>query len=326
MMFSIIVPVYNGEKYIKQCVTTLQHQTYKDFEVIFVNDGSTDNSAAILEDELYHVKLKHKIITKENGGQISARYMGINNAEAQYCLFLDCDDTLRNNTLEELNKYISKNANADIVVFNGSRVYDDKRELFWPEYSSNNCEIPREDFLEKVINSRRFNNICFKAIRTTIMRDSCIYSGVGFVKAEEDLLMQLPFFDKAKHIFYINGDFYNYTYNPESVTNTYNNNIVKGNEFVTSELEKYGQAWLVKNYKDACNTRYFKNIITAMKQLKLCTNLTLQDKKIKFSEIASSSCFKEKYRRIEACNLTLKQRIVLFLLKNHMNFILMRLV
>ena len=325
-MFSIIVPVYNGEKYIKQCIASLQNQSYKNFEVIFVNDGSTDNSVETLKNELSYSKLKYKIVSKKNGGQISARYEGINNADSQYCLFLDCDDTLIENTLEELYKFISKNEKADIIVFNGSRVYENKRELFWPEYAPINCEIKKEEFLDKVINTRRFNNICFKAIRTSIMQDNCIYSNVGFVKAEEDLLMQLPFFDKASHIFYLNCDFYNYTYNPNSVTNTYNSNIIKGNDYVITELERYGQMWLVKNYKSACNTRYFKNIITAMKQLSLCTSISAQDKKSKYIEMANNANFKNRYRRIGECNLTFKQRVVLFLLKSHMTFVLTKLI
>ena len=110
MKFSIIVPVYNVEKYVKRCLDSIFNQTYKDFEVIVVNDGSTDKSMNIVK------KYKDvKIINEENRGLSHARNNGVKNARGDYILFVDSDDYINKDLLKELNK--SLNNNPDVVRF-----------------------------------------------------------------------------------------------------------------------------------------------------------------------------------------------------------------
>lgn len=114
--FSIIVPIYNTEKYLPKCLDSLVNQTYKNIEIICINDGSTDNSLKILEK--YAQKDEHiKIINQENQGVSIARNVGINNATGDYILFVDADDWIETNTCDILNKNIEKN-NSDLIIFN----------------------------------------------------------------------------------------------------------------------------------------------------------------------------------------------------------------
>ena len=122
MKISVIIPVYNVYDYLEKCLNSLVKQTDKNFEVIIVNDGSTDNSQEIIDkfvlenDNMYSFK-------KENGGQASARNFGLQKATGEYILFLDSDDYYEPNTIEIL----KKEANADIVAF---KMYiDDKNEV-----------------------------------------------------------------------------------------------------------------------------------------------------------------------------------------------------
>lgn len=111
---SVIVPVYNVEKYIDKCLESLVNQTLKDIEIIIVNDGSTDNSIKIIEE--YKEKYKNKIIylEKENGGLSDARNYGIPYAKGEYIAFLDSDDYVDKKMYEKLyNKAIENN--SDIV-------------------------------------------------------------------------------------------------------------------------------------------------------------------------------------------------------------------
>ena len=111
---SVIVPVYNVEKYIDKCLESLVNQTLKDIEIIIVNDGSTDNSIKIVEE--YKEKYKNKIIylEKENGGLSDARNYGIQYAKGEYIAFLDSDDYVDRKMYEKLyNKAIENN--SDIV-------------------------------------------------------------------------------------------------------------------------------------------------------------------------------------------------------------------
>jgi len=98
MKASIIIPVYNAEKYLEECIESALNQTYPDIEIIAVNDGSTDNSPSILQ----KYKEKIKIITKENGGAASAMNAGIKQATGEWIKRLDADDILYSNAIEEL--------------------------------------------------------------------------------------------------------------------------------------------------------------------------------------------------------------------------------
>ena len=113
-MLSVIIPVYNVEKYLSRCVDSVLNQTYKNFELILVDDGSLDNSPVIC-DEYENKDSRIKVIHKENGGLSSARNAGLEICKGDYIFFIDSDDWLTDeNVLEE---FISKaeKENADFV-------------------------------------------------------------------------------------------------------------------------------------------------------------------------------------------------------------------
>lgn len=111
--YSFIVPVYNTEKYLKKCLDSLVNQTYKDFEIIVVNDGSTDKSSSIFSK--YQKKYKNIIvINKENEGLSMARNRGVQKSSGKYIIFVDSDDYVSNKLLEEVDKKID---DSDILRF-----------------------------------------------------------------------------------------------------------------------------------------------------------------------------------------------------------------
>lgn len=114
MKISVIVPVYNVYDYLDKCLASLVNQTDNDFEVIIVNDGSTDNSQEII-DKYVSENANMKAFIKENGGLSSARNFGISKASGDYVLFLDSDDYYEPDTIEILKK--EANSDYDIIVF-----------------------------------------------------------------------------------------------------------------------------------------------------------------------------------------------------------------
>jgi glycosyltransferase involved in cell wall biosynthesis len=112
---SVIIPIYNVEKYLRRCLDSVINQTFTDWEAICVNDGSPDNSAAILEEYVAKDK-RFKVITKENGGLSDARNAGMAVATGKYLLFLDSDDTIHPQTME-FTYELAKKENADVVNF-----------------------------------------------------------------------------------------------------------------------------------------------------------------------------------------------------------------
>lgn len=119
---SVIVPVYNVEAYLSRCINSILAQTYGDFELILVDDGSTDNSGKICDDfALSDPKIQ--VIHKENGGQSSARNVGLDVCTGKYIAFVDSDDFIAPNMLENLRMLVEKE-NADIAECSMTRVFD----------------------------------------------------------------------------------------------------------------------------------------------------------------------------------------------------------
>ena len=112
---SVIVPVYNVEKFIDKCLNSLVNQTLKEIEIIVVNDGSSDNSQKIIDEYVKKYPNKVKSFIKENGGQGSARNMGMEKAVGEYISFVDSDDWLDLNTLEKMYT-LAKKDKSDIVI------------------------------------------------------------------------------------------------------------------------------------------------------------------------------------------------------------------
>ena len=115
MKVSVIVPVYNVEKYISKCLDSLVNQTLKDIEIIVVNDGSPDNSQKIIDKYIKKYPNKVKSFIKENGGQGSARNLGLEHSKGEYISFVDSDDWLDYDALEKMYN-VAKKEKSDIVI------------------------------------------------------------------------------------------------------------------------------------------------------------------------------------------------------------------
>lgn len=150
MQISVIVPVYNGEKYIRECLDSIFSQTFTDFEIIIVDDGSTDNTFDILTE--LSVKCNNlSIIRQENKGVSCARNIGIKHAKGKYLCFIDSDDYIKNNFLEKLTEVV-REENVDWVL-SGNIEFDDKKvskKLILPE---------KEYVLSKEIDCLQFFNL-----------------------------------------------------------------------------------------------------------------------------------------------------------------------
>lgn len=123
---SIIVPVYNKEKYLLSCLESIQKQTYRDFEVILVDDGSTDNSKMVC-DKYAEEHLTFKVVHKRNGGVSSARNAGIEQAKGEWLFFCDADDLLYPNALEIIAAGIEEK--VDFLMFGYEKVTEDGKPL-----------------------------------------------------------------------------------------------------------------------------------------------------------------------------------------------------
>ena len=133
LKFSIIIPAYNIEKYIDKCINSIIEQTYKNYEIIIINDGSTDNTKNIIDK--YKTKKKVTIINQNNKGLSESRNIGVKKATGNYILFVDGDDYIDKKLLETLNNIIE---DEDIIRFQ-LRTVDEKYNII-KEYSEKECK------------------------------------------------------------------------------------------------------------------------------------------------------------------------------------------
>lgn len=318
MLFSIIIPVYNVEKYLIECVESLCNQTYKDFEAIFVDDGSKDASGKMCDhlSEKYP-NLSIQVFHQQNAGQIAARQKGMELAKGDYCLFLDSDDTFTPNALQEVADAVNK-YHSDIVIFNGVRHVDDEFIPFWSHYSEEDMQMEGfrlNDFYKDVILTSRFNNICFKAIKRTLLENAEKYQNVSYIKTEEDYLMQLPILDLAQSIVYIPRNIYIYRYNATSITGVkFDINKYKAGQFIYQAKLKYAQKWNVKDGAVFCNRYLMSRAASAIKQFYYApSDMKLTEKKAFLLSIANDELFRSAYRLFDGVINTKVGRIVLWL-------------
>ena len=149
---SVIMPIYNSEKYLKEAIDSVLNQSFKDFELICINDGSTDNSPEILEN--YRKKDKRiKIINQKNQGLSAARNKGLKNSNGEYIYFIDSDDYISKNTLKELYQNARIN-DSDIVLYKKARFNGDKIRYNAPGFNFEKTN-PNIDFNNYTFNYKK---------------------------------------------------------------------------------------------------------------------------------------------------------------------------
>lgn len=206
--FSIIVPVYNVELYLRRCIESVLTQSYHDFELILVDDGSKDNSGAIC-DEYAKKDNRVRVFHKENGGVSSARNVGLNEAEGEWICFVDSDDYLLPTALLNIQKTLNK---VDAVLY-----------LFDYQQNDTPCRLP---FGEKISKEEYIKAILTYKLQTSpwakIYRRSLL-NGIQFNKdlvIGEDLLFNFEYIMQLSNKEYIchdNSIIYSYIYRKSSV-------------------------------------------------------------------------------------------------------------
>lgn len=208
---SIIVPVYNVEKYLAECLDSLVNQTFKDIEIICVNDGSKDNSKQILEE--YSAKDKRIIvIEQENAGLSAARNTGVRNATGEFICYVDSDDAIELNACEILWEQI-QTTQADIIVFGMKDLVKVHLDEWFKKVSS-----PQSSWYTPFdIKALLYENGAYPyACRNCFRRSMLVRNGLTFdesVRYGEDIVYQFYVFPYAKRIQFIPDKLYLYRRN-----------------------------------------------------------------------------------------------------------------
>ena len=239
---SVIIPVYNVEKYVQQSIYSILNQSLKEIEIIIINDGSTDKSLDIVNNIASNDKRVHIISTPNNGLSI-ARNIGFYNAHGEYVYFFDSDDILEDKTLEEC--YLkSKLQNLDFIFFDAVWFTDDNNIVeFTFNYERTNKYKDKTyvgiDILDKQLKTKGYRS---SACLSFINREFLLKENLFFYPKilHEDELFTFLLYLKAKKVGFINKSFFHRRVRSSSImTNSYSIKNVNGYLSVIQELFKY---------------------------------------------------------------------------------------
>lgn len=218
--YSIIIPIYNASKYLEKCISSILLQSYKNFELLLINDGSTDNSLFICD------KYKNRderviVLNKENGGVSSARNLGLKHASGDYVTFIDADDFVDLQFLEEINSILNEN-NVDILKYSYTTIYGSFQKKY--HFTSTVDKVILYDSYKEEIFNNLFCTYDFTNIWNCFFKKELIHN-LKFdinLKYAEDRKFMFDALLMSKSLFISSKRFYNYIINPSSAMNSKN--------------------------------------------------------------------------------------------------------
>ena len=311
-LVTIIIPIYNAEKYLSKTLESVLNQTYKNLEIILINDGSTDNSKEICT-KFANEDKRIIFIDKENGGPSEARNKGLEISKGEYIAFVDSDDYLELNYIERLLETL-KDKGVQCVLCGYNRVYDQKAEKIVREES---IYLNKEEFLSSILTVQGGLGFTWGKLWKREEIQNIRFN--KDIKIGEDALFCMEACKNIDKVFILNEALYNYKFNPNSIVRSYDSEYV--NRILTST--KKAKEYIEKEYKD--NERILKKINNYIAyhvlliSVNYCfnkkNNLSLVGQIKKLKEICNIKEFKEAIKNSNYDGLSLTRKITLFTIK-----------
>ena len=320
MKFSIIVPIYNVEKYLKKAIESVIKQNFNDYELILVNDGSKDNSLNICN--AYANKYPNiRVVNKENGGLISARRAGVKIAKGDYIISLDGDDYISDNYLNIVNNILKED--IDIVFVTGFDDYEGKLI----EYNSKleglfNKEDIRKNIFPYLVNGISDydyfrNGIVYKIVKKELFENNLKYYDES-ISMGEDLVISTACICDAKTIYISNEKLYFYRQFENQMTKKYKTNLFINEDKLIRQI-----LFMIAEKKIDLKNQFYRHALcmaksTIYNEVKFKQNNEILNLALK--QIYDTQLFQLMKIEMVTKNWTRNEKIFSFLLKHKMNF------
>lgn len=322
---SIIIPIYNMEKYLEKCIESIINQSYSNLEIILVNDGSKDDSLKICE-KYRKIDKRVKVIDKQNGGVSSARNIGLNNSTGEWINFMDPDDWAEKDMIEFLITNAKKN-NAEIVQ--GNCYYNIGNKQKERKAINPNLIIRDKDKIElfqldiiSTIYEERDNNVSLGPIRGVWgkLYKKEVLDNLRFnneLYAFEDGVFNLYAFEKANRIILTNKYLYHYRKNLKSACNAYKSSWLTQIKQILVEVDKFVREKDKDVFYEVYNLltcEMFTSSLTRSIFHKDNGKTITEEKKI-LKEYINSEIFQNAFSNVNFKYLNKKQKLIIFLAK-----------
>lgn len=318
MKFSIIAAVYNEEKYLHEFLNSIIKQTYQNYEVILVDDGSKDASGNICD--LYaqaDIEKRVKIIHQENRGVLLAKRKALEFAEGDYVIIVDSDDLLERNLLERLAQAIKKEE-ADIYFYNANQLKEDGIPKKLDDCPFEGQHIykgeEKKEIYRELIAKPSQHAMWRKAVKRSVIDIGKDYTELSFVSNGEDLLQTIEIYDRADSICYLEDSLYIYRNVNNGLSKRYNPGCYRSLSYVYSLLEKYLVRWDMEDDKTILY-KYFMDIVYDDLSRAANSNRGFGDSKAHMQYILQDTFFNHILQNIPISDMLKSRKAVLFLLR-----------
>lgn len=303
---SIIVSAYNIENYIRRCIESLINQDFNSYEIIIVNDGSTDNTGKVLKEFLSNKKVK--IINRKNEGVMKARKIGLELAKGEFILFVDGDDWIEKSTIKKLYNSAIKN-NSDIVLYNAYLSWDNTKKCF-RTYDLEENE--KEDYLRSLLLGEIIPTLWSKFIKKAYLINNKIEFPSKLIYGE-DLATMVNIFKYKPKISKISDFLYYYYQRESSITKLNDERILQVNQALDYVNEVFLKENLLEEYKKEYEYMVYSQLFIT-KFLKTNRESDLSKKIYKQYKSKNIKIFNNKYiiEAIKKGTLNYKMRIILY--------------
>ncbi len=332
-LVSIVVPVYNVEKYLKKCIESLIEQTYRNIEILLIDDGSTDNSGKICDNYAEQYSFIYAFHKKNSGLGLTRNY-GLERIKGEYVTFVDSDDYLGSNAIKKLVAGLN-DKNVDTVIGGYSKVKDNGEILYTREYKES---IFRHESIYKKLFVSMLGSMPNKhdSFRPSVW--NALYSSevikknsISFVSERdlisEDIVWDSEYYKFAKGIKVISSNKYFYRTNPRSLSRSYRPDRFEKSiyffEYMTNKLDNlkldntYTEAWL------RLAKTLFINVRSSLSQLEF---MPISEISKNIQKICSNVDLNKVIRNYPIDKLAIRQRLFILLIKHNRILVLSALV
>ena len=266
--FSVLIPVYNAEEYLRECIDSVLGQKIEDFEVILVDDGSGDASGEIC-DEYASRDSRIRVLHQKNQGPMMARICAFKESQGEFIIYMDSDDCWREDLLKRLNEVIQQ-YDCDIVSFKWKYMDASGRflEKGFVRDSHEAVEYSMEQLVTKFLSEETENSLCKRAVRKKCIDDGqmSLLSQIKDIYLGEDMIQSFVMIKDCKNMVYLDESFYFYRMNSQSLTHNITTksaiDIAKARGYLLKVLEttEYHQP----QYKRMLEKNFLEHYLTDM--------------------------------------------------------------
>lgn len=322
MFLTVAIPVYNAELYIEACLESILKQTEKDFEILLVDDGSSDNSLGICETYANRFPDVIRVIHKEHSGSLLTRRICLEEAKGQFIYLMDSDDKLVEiDAFKKICKVIQQ-THCDMVIFEATNNDVTKKPLL--NFPFKHMEVfennERKKLYELFVTGTSMNHLWNMVFSRELVDFKTDYTIFNEVICGTDLFQAIPLVSNANKIVILKNVFYYHRTTNGSVTRSFNKNAIKSFKIVHLRLEEYLNRWDMLDrvtIRDFLSVKKMRGCIAAIIRIQYSDKmLNNRMEFIKYLEnIVEDPYFKDNMSSFNI--LSIKERLLLYLLNRH---------